>query len=201
MDGFIFNIYIYIHYIYIYIYIYELYIYNSAYTYVELLCLVAQLTLDCSLPGSSVDKDSPGKNTGVGCHALLQKVLPTQLSNPGFPHSRRILLPSEPLEKPKNTGVRNLSLLQQSFLAQESNQGSVDSLPPELPVVTNKCNFPGGSLLESACNSGDLGSIPRLKRCPGEGNDTLLQYSCLENSMDRGAWQATVHRVAKSRQN
>ena len=51
---------------------------------------------------------------------------------------------------------------------------------------------------ESACNAGDLGSIPRLERSTGEGNGNPLQYSCLENPMDRGAWQATVHGVAKS---
>ena len=43
----------------------------------------------------------------------------------------------------------------------------------------------------------DMGSIPRLGRCPGEGNGTLLQCSCLENPMDGGAWWATVHRVAR----
>ena len=46
-------------------------------------------------------------------------------------------------------------------------------------------------------NAGDLGPIPGLGRSPGEGNGYPLQYSCLENSMDRGAWQATVHGVAK----
>ena len=52
--------------------------------------------------------------------------------------------------------------------------------------------FPGGSEGKvSACNVGDLGSIPGLGRSPGEGNGNPLQYSCLENSMDRGAWQAT----------
>ena len=50
----------------------------------------------------------------------------------------------------------------------------------------------------SACNAGDLGSIPGLGRSPGEGNDNPLQYSCLENPMDKGAWQAAVHGVAKS---
>ena len=60
--------------------------------------------------------------------------------------------------------------------------------------------FPGGSEVKvSACNAGDLGSIPGLGRSPGEGNGNLLQYSCLENPMDRGAWWATVHGVAKSR--
>ena len=51
---------------------------------------------------------------------------------------------------------------------------------------------------ESACNSGNLGSIHRSGRSPGEGNDNPIQSSCLENSMDRGAWWATVHGVAKS---
>ena len=50
---------------------------------------------------------------------------------------------------------------------------------------------------ESACNAGDLGSIPGSGRSPGEGNGNPLQYSCLENPMDRGAWQATVHGVAR----
>ena len=50
----------------------------------------------------------------------------------------------------------------------------------------------------SACNAGDSGSIPGLGRFSGEGNGNPLQYSCLENPMDRGAWQDTVHGVAKS---
>ena len=48
-------------------------------------------------------------------------------------------------------------------------------------------------------NAGDLGSIPGLGRSPGEGNGNPLQYSCLENPVDGGAWWATVHGVAKSR--
>ena len=49
--------------------------------------------------------------------------------------------------------------------------------------------FPGDSDgKESACNAGDLGSVPGLGRSPGGGHDNLLQYSCLENPMDRGAW-------------
>ena len=49
----------------------------------------------------------------------------------------------------------------------------------------------------SACNAGDLGSIPRQGRSPGEGNGNPRQYSCLENPMDRGAWQATVHGIPR----
>ena len=61
--------------------------------------LVAELSLtlcdpmDCSLPGSSVLGDSPGKNTGMGCHTLLQGIFPTQESNQGLPHCRWILYP------------------------------------------------------------------------------------------------------------
>ena len=51
---------------------------------------------------------------------------------------------------------------------------------------------------ESSYNAGDTGSIPRLGRSPGEGNGNPLQYSCLENPIDRGAWWATVFGVEKS---
>ena len=61
------------------------------------MCLVTQSCpplcnpMDCSPPGSSVHRDSPGKNSGVGCHAHLQGIFPTQGSNPGLPHCRQIL--------------------------------------------------------------------------------------------------------------
>ena len=61
-------------------------------------------------------------------------------------------------------------------------------------------NFPHSSVgKESACNAGDLSSIPGLGRSPGEGNGNPLQYSCLENPMDRGAWWATFHGVSRVR--
>ena len=61
-------------------------------------------------------------------------------------------------------------------------------------MVGNTPGFPGGSDgKESARNAGDPGSIRGLGRSPGEGNGKLFQYSCLENSMDRGAWWTTVH--------
>ena len=60
--------------------------------------------------------------------------------------------------------------------------------------------FPCSSVgKESTCSAGDAGSIPRLGRAPGEGNGNQLQYPFLENLMDRGAWWAAVHGVAKSR--
>ena len=104
--------------------------------------------MGCSLPGPSVARtwDSLGKNTGVGCHALLLGIFPTQGSNLGLLHRRQILY----------------------------------------HLATRKDRSAGP------------GSIPGLRRSPGEGNGSLLQYSCLENSMDRGAWRTTVHGVTKS---
>ena len=58
--------------------------------------------------------------------------------------------------------------------------------------------FPHNSVgKESACNSRDPGSVPGSRRSPGEGNGNPLQYSCLENPMDRKAWRATVHDVTR----
>ena len=60
-------------------------------------------------------------------------------------------------------------------------------------------DFPGGSDgKEFACSAGDQGLTPGSERCPGEENGRPFQYFCLENSMDKGAWRATVHGVAKS---
>ena len=63
---------------------------------------------------------------------------------------------------------------------------------------SQKQGFPGGSDgKESACSTGDPGSIPGSGRSPGEGNGNPLQHTCLENPMNRGAWQATVHGVTR----
>ena len=65
--------------------------------------------------------------------------------------------------------------------------------------LTMSVGFPDGSEVKNpAANAGDLGSIPGSGRSPGEGNGNPLQYSCLENPMDEGAWGATVHGVTKS---
>ena len=68
----------------------------------------------------------------------------------------------------------------------------------EYATVFNR-DFPGGSVVKNLpANAGDAGSILGSERSPGEGNGSLLQYSCLENPTDRGAWQATVHEVTKN---
>ena len=69
----------------------------------------------------------------------------------------------------------------------------------QLPSQVKPTLYTGGSNgKESACNAGDLGSIPGAGISPGEGNGNPLQYPCLENSMDRGSGWATAHRVTKS---
>ena len=73
--------------------------------------------------------------------------------------------------------------------------GVIESLEMSLAFY----RFPGGSDSKvSACDAGDLGSIPGSGRSPGKGNGNPLQYSRLENSMDGGVWWATVHGVTKS---
>ena len=80
---------------------------------------------------------------------------------------------------------------------EESKKGSYK--PGENIHSTYILGLPSGSGgKESACNTTDLGSIPGLGRSPGEENGNPLQYSCLENPMDRGAWTTTVHEVTKS---
>ena len=73
-------------------------------------------------------------------------------------------------------------------------KGALKSTRPSLSIQFMSLH----EVKASACNAGDLGSIPGLGRSPGEGNGNPLQYSCLENPMDGGAWWATVHGVAKS---
>ena len=90
-------------------------------------CLTLCDPVDCSLPGSFVHGDSPGKNTRVGCHALLQGFLPTQGSNPGLSHCRQILYhvshQGSPLDfLKKHLRFRNSPLLQQSFKVFRENR-------------------------------------------------------------------------------
>ena len=91
-------------------------------------------------------------------------------------------------------------------LKQNAAQTDFNSQRKLLPCITEKprsMDFPGStSHREPAANTGGVrvvGSIRGLGRSPGEGNSNTLQYTCLENPMDRGTWWATVHRVSKSR--
>ena len=96
----------------------------------------------------------------------------------------RHLVPARPFSAPVLCVPDNLPVL------------GLLSIPHPSPPHGLPCGSDGK---ESACTMGDPGSIPGSGRCPGEGNGNSLQYSCLENPMDRGAWWATVHGVTKSR--
>ena len=132
-------------------------------------------------PASLCSWDSPGKNTGVGCHALLQGIFLIQKLNPHLLHLT--------------------ALAGRFFTTSTKITWTVFKLlemrgPDPMYLILI---FPGGSVgKESACNVGDMSLIPGLGRSPGEGNCNPLKNSCLENSMDRGDWWATVHGVTKS---
>ena len=142
------------------------------------LCLTRCNPMDFSLPGSSVH--------GIFQTRILEWVV--------MPSSRVSSLP------------RDRARVSYVYLHRQ-----VDSLPlvppgKYLDILVLRCeyvllqSFCGSSdSKESACNAGELGSIPGSGRSPEEGNSFPLQYSCLENPVDRGAWWATVHEVTKSR--
>ena len=90
-------------------------------------------------------------------------------------------------------------MLQAFEWAHCSHPAFVDLTSDQYTVDLSLGQFPGGSDGKgSACNAGDPGLIPESGKSPGEGNGNPLEYPGLENSMDRGAWRATVHGVAKS---
>ena len=130
----------------------------------------------------------PVQNTRVSCHSLLQGIFPTKGSNPGLLHCRQSLVYYSPLNFLfLSIKEFSLPLLEGTCVAHHDCwRGSVRRL---LYSSDGK---------ESPCNA-DLGSIPGSRRFPGEGNGNPLQYSCLENLMDREAWWATFHGVTKSR--
>ena len=131
--------------------------------------------------------DSPGKNTGVGCHFLLQCIKVKSESEV----SESCPTLSDPMDcSLPGSSVHGI------FQARVLEWGAI--VGPTLNMGQN------GPHLLSKGNEDEyeyiyLGSIPGLGRSPGEGNGNPLQYSCLENPMDRRAWQATVHGVARAR--
>ena len=114
----------------------------------------------------------PGFNPWVGKISWRRKWQPTPVFLPGKTHGRRSLIGYSP----------------------QGHKGS------DTTEWLHFMGFSGGSdSKESACNVVNLGSVSGSGRSSGEGNGNLLQYSCLENPMDKKAWWATVHGVAKSR--
>ena len=113
-------------------------------------------------------RDSPGKNTGVGCHFLLQCMK--------VKSEREVAQSCLTLSDPMNCSLPGSSV-HGIFQARVLEWGAIA--------------FSG--------STGDVGSISESERSPGEGNGNPLQYSCLDNPLNRGVWQATVHRIAKNR--
>ena len=133
----------------------------------------------------------PGQNTGVGSLSLLQEIFPTQGLNQGLPNCRRILYQPTHQRRPRTLEWVTYPFSRGSSRAR--NWTGVSCIAGRFFT-----NFPGSSVGKaSASNAGDLGSIPGSGRSPGEGNGNPPQYSCLENPMDRWAWQATVHGMAR----
>ena len=93
----------------------------------------------------------------------------------------------------------NNSAIVQSISNYSKYNLQIKKLDPQNALLQRKWCFPGVSQVKaSACNVGDPGSIPVSGKSPGEGNGNPLQYSCLQNPMDRGAWQAMVYGAAES---
>ena len=157
------------------------------YVYVHIcVCLVAQSCptlcdpMDCSPPGSSVHGDSPGKNTGEGCHILLQGIFPTQGSNPGLPHCRQILYCLSHQESPRILEWVAYPFSRETFWPRNwtgvscwaTKEAHKHIWASQLVLVVK-------NLLVDAGDIREVGSIPGLGRSPRGGHGNPLQYSCL----------------------
>ena len=98
-----------------------------------------------------------------------------------------------------NSMNMSLSKLREMVKDEEARRAAVRGITKSRTGLSNwtQQQTHGSDNKESTCNAEDMGSIPWSGRSPGEGNGNPLQYSCLGNPMDRGAWRATVHGVAK----
>ena len=137
--------------------------------------------------------NSPGQNIELGSLFLLQGIFPTQGSHPGLPHWRRILYQ----QSHKGSPVWTLKAIKahhdfQYGHAEMLPAFDASSLTGVILVLLVEKNLPA-----NAEYSRDRGSIPGSGRSPEGGNSNSLQYSCLENPMDRGAWWAIVHGIAE----
>ena len=205
--------------------------------------------MDCSPPGSSVHGDSPGKNTGVSSHALLQGIFSAQRLNPGLLHCRWILYCLSRQLALDYTHIYNWAgFLGGSVVKEPACQcrrayvvcyfscvwhcvmlWTVRGLPgssvhgillarilqwvaiPSSRGSSQARNWTHVSYIwcigwqvlyrehhQGSPSAGNRGSVPGSGRSPGEQSNNPIQYSCLGNSMDWGAWQATVHGVEKN---
>ena len=169
-------------------------------------CQTLSDPMNCSPPGLRLlcPWNSPGKNTGVGSHSILQGIFPTQGSNLGLPHCRQILYHLSHQGNPKPCGMakRKKKIVageppsscelawfhpcRQWACSWESSpawppstySGAELHTPGDSIPAHNIWGFPGGSDgKESVCNAGEPGSIPGSGRSPGEGNGNPLQYN------------------------
>ena len=131
--------------------------------------------MDCSLPGSSVHGDFPGKNTGMCGHVLLSGVFPVQGWNPGLLNCKWILYPLS------HKGSRRILGWVAIPSAGDLPNPDIEPGFPTLQVDSVPAELPGSDSKESACNTGDMGSIPGLGRYLAGGHGNQLQYSCQKN--------------------
>ena len=159
--------------------------------------------LNIRIPSSSVHGDSPGKNTRMGCHALLQGIFPTQGSNPGLLHCRWILhhLSHQGSPKVKHYLLHvEFNIIQHwncfivfTLCINKTNSNAVRQWHPT-PVLLPRKSHGWRSLL--GCSPWGREESDMTERlhfhfslsCIGEGNGNPLQCSCLENPRDGGAW-------------
>ena len=141
-------------------------------------------SMDCTLPVLVCPWNSSDKNTGVGCHFLLQGIFPTQGSNPSLLHCRYIVYHLSHQESPYIfNSFFKLWIIWRNFY--------VYNLYMEMTHFSTYFNgyyAKNSAGKDSTCSAGELGSIPGLGRSLGEGNGYPLQYSCLENPKGCKEW-------------
>ena len=149
------------------------------------LCLTLCDPMDCSLPGSSVHGILQARV--LECVAIpFSSYLPDPVIEPRSPALQAESLPTEPPGRPIVVSMYVGYIYDQKMFGGYS----VLVWASQVALVVN--NLPA-----NAGDIRDVGSIPGLGRSPGKGHGNPLQYSCLENPMDRGAWWAIVHRVQR----
>ena len=160
-------------------------------------CLTLCSPMDCSPPGSSVQGDSPGKNTGVGCHALLQGIFPTQGSNPGLLHCRQILYS---LSQSRSPWI--LEWVAYPFSRESSwprNRTGVsciagDSLPAELPAAAAAAK----SLQSCPTLCNPIDSSPPGSPIPGILQARILEWVAISFS-NAWKWKVKVKLLSRVR--